>query len=69
MAGFWIANRDVRLLFLCVVKILLSITIKKARVDPCRPSDIKEFVHALSCAYIELWMRAREVWRALKKLD
>ena len=38
--------------FLCVVRILLSIAIKGFS---CR-SVIKEFAHAFSCAYIELWM-------------
>ena len=26
------------------------------RADPCCRSVIKEFAHAFSCAYIELWM-------------
>ena len=26
------------------------------RADPCCRSVIKEFVHAFSCAYVELWM-------------
>ena len=29
---------------------------------------MKEFAHAFSCAYIELWC-TWEVWRALKKLE
>ena len=41
-------------IFLCVVRILHSITIY--RVDPCCRSVIKEFAHAFSCAYIELWI-------------
>ena len=28
------------------------------RADPCCRSVIKEFAHAFSCAYIELWMHA-----------
>ena len=29
------------------------------RADPCCRSVIKEFAHAFSCAYIELWMHAK----------
>ena len=29
---------------------------KLLRADPCCRSVIKEFAHAFSCAYIELWM-------------
>ena len=36
--------------------------------DPCCRFVIKEFAHAFSCAYIELWMHLG-VWRALKKLE
>ena len=36
--------------------------------DPCGRSVIKEFAHAFSYAYIELWMHLG-VWRALKKLE
>ena len=53
------------------------------RVDPCCLSVIKEFAHAFSRAYIELWMHLGsflavrisnygctwEVWRAFKKLE
>ena len=39
--------------FLCVVRIFNK---KLLRADPCCCSIIKEFAHALSCAYIELWM-------------
>ena len=38
------------------------------RADPCCRSVIKEFAHAFSCAYIELWMHAGS-WRALKMLE
>ena len=41
------------------MRILVSITIKKLlRADPRCRSVIKEFVHAFSCAYIELWMHS-----------
>ena len=31
------------------------------RADPCCRSVIKEFAHAFSCAYIELWMHLRSL--------
>ena len=31
------------------------------RADPCCRSVIKEFAHAFSCAYIELWMYLRSL--------
>ena len=39
--------------FLCVVRIFNK---RLLRADPCCRSVIKEFAHAFSCAYIELWM-------------
>ena len=56
--------------FLCVVRILHSIRHNKRllHADPCCRSVIKEFAHAFSCAYIELWMHAGS-WRALKMLE
>ena len=39
--------------FLCVVRISNK---RLLRTDPCCRSVIKEFAHAFSCAYIELWM-------------
>ena len=38
------------------------------RADPCCRSVIKEFAHAFSCAYVELWMHLG-IRRALKKLE
>ena len=31
------------------------------RADPCCRSVLKEFAHAFSCAYIELWMHLRSL--------
>ena len=39
--------------FLGVVRIFNK---RLLRADPCCRSVIKEFAHAFSCAYIELWM-------------
>ena len=41
------------------MRILRSITIKELlRADPLCRSDVKEFVPAFSCAFIELWMHS-----------
>ena len=56
--GVFLTSQQGRLFtFLCVVRILLSITKKRLlRADPCCRPVIKEFAHAFSCVYIELWM-------------
>ena len=38
------------------------------RADPCCRSVIKEFAHAFSCAYIELWMHLRSLKSTQKLL-
>ena len=38
------------------------------RADPCCRSVIKEFAHAFSCAYIELWMHLGSL-ESTKKLE
>ena len=57
MACFLPANRDVCLLsFVHCENFALYHNKRLLRADPCCRSVIKEFAHAFSCAYIELWM-------------
>ena len=56
--------------FWCVVRISHSIRNNKRllRADSCCRSVIKEFAHAFSCAYIELWMHLGSL-ESTKKLE
>ena len=57
VACFLPANRDVCLLsYVHCENFALYHNKRLLRADPCCRSVIKEFAHAFSCAYIELWM-------------
>ena len=69
MARFWPANREVCLLiFVRWENFALYHNKMFLRADPCCLPVIKEFAHAFSCAYVELWMHLRSLKSTQKLL-